>query len=286
MEFPSILPLLSLQSLQTLELYEVIVMRPNEDDPPIWEVEGSHRYAHNLDPTAHAISTLALKESYIETSELCSLITSMRGLKRFDYEHVQHDLSFPEDEDVVLDYQLLATTLAQHADTLAYLSLDDENRMYGHGVMQVVERLHALEELKVHLEILSTLASSSHSESDMDVFLSRFSSTELHTLHFGPGSLEPEFTSYCFGITIKDDNNNDLELRKGEREMATRFLRCLARRGVRRICTVSRHPSSTFLYEKYPEDFTKNMIESAGIEYVVRELTAEELAQGQTMSLL
>lgn len=273
MQLLSILPLLSLSSLRTLELSEVVEMRMDEDDLPIWEIEGSHRYAHNLDPASHALENLALKKSYIETSILCRLIMASEGLKSFTYEHIQNDLSYLEDEEVALDYHLLATTLAHQASTLIYLHLDDEANTYGHGIVQVVEQLPALEELDIYLSALLPFASGNYSSSDMIHFLSRCfptSSLRTVTIHCDAQTPEEWFAHYCLGFLTVETMDNDAVGPPTREAQATEFLRCLARRGVERLCAIKRDNPLNFPYEKYHADLTRKIIESAGMEYVVR----------------
>jgi hypothetical protein len=121
----NMVPLLTIPTLRTLELTQVVVMRREGYRVFQWSIWPVDRL---LAEKASNLETLTLKESYIDLEFLVPIIRGIKALQSFTYEHIPNDLA--DDAAQVgrpdsINADSLASCLALQRSSLGYLRIRD-----------------------------------------------------------------------------------------------------------------------------------------------------------------
>ena len=117
----NIIPLLTITSLTTLSLTQVVVMRREGYRVFQWSVWPVERLLANGSNLSH----LTLRESYIELEDLIPIFRNIKALKSFTYEHVPNDLV----DERAMVYQINSSAFMRcwklQSESLEYLRIRD-----------------------------------------------------------------------------------------------------------------------------------------------------------------
>ncbi|KAH7374314.1 hypothetical protein BKA66DRAFT_572273 [Pyrenochaeta sp. MPI-SDFR-AT-0127] len=114
----NIVPVITLPSLQTLELTQVLHMRQEPGRTFLWDEEPVASVKSIL-AAGSSLEHFILRESHIDTSSLLPFFQAFRALKSFTYEHCFDYLSTVA--HLKLDYQALTQCLRLQRASLEYL---------------------------------------------------------------------------------------------------------------------------------------------------------------------
>lgn len=145
----NVVPLLTVPTLRTLELAQVVVMRREGwriFQWKVWEVE------RVLPPGTSSLETLALRESYVELESLLPVLHGIKTLKSFTYEHFPNDLSDDSVRADELDRMALSRCLETQRASLEHLRVRDTSPFNASSVASIfsacrftLSRLHTLD---------------------------------------------------------------------------------------------------------------------------------------------
>lgn len=128
----NVVPLLTIPSLRTLELTQVVVMRREGYRVFQWAVWPVDRLLPAVEPGERGaregcvsnLETLVLRESYIDLEYLLPVLRGIKGLKSFTYEHTPNDLADSAHGDHV-NKNAIAQICRIHRKSLTYLRIRD-----------------------------------------------------------------------------------------------------------------------------------------------------------------
>ncbi|KZM23567.1 uncharacterized protein EKO05_0011272 [Ascochyta rabiei] len=124
-------PLLTIPSLRTLELTQVIVMRREGYRVFQWSLWPVARLLPDRDPIAETgsnLETLALRESDIDLAHLLPILRGIKALKSFTYEHHPNDLAVQTDTAVHGEHankDAVSRICEMHCASLTHLRIRD-----------------------------------------------------------------------------------------------------------------------------------------------------------------
>lgn len=136
MRIENIVPLLTIDTLRSLELTQVIVMRTERDRGFQWEEWPLDRV---LTARSSWLEHLCLRESYIEPETLAPIMQGIKALRSFTYEHVRNDLT---DESEGTPHFTIAThpCLSYHAHSLETVRIREPSEIWFFRVGMLLDR--------------------------------------------------------------------------------------------------------------------------------------------------
>ncbi|CAO2651665.1 Nn.00g042350.m01.CDS01 [Neocucurbitaria sp. VM-36] len=152
----NIVPLLTLPSLRSLDLTQVIMMHYNPDRQFQWDQSPDQAVACKL-AAGSSLEHLTLRESNINTKPLIPLFKTFRALKSFSYEHADDDLAEMED-NADIDFASLATCLEHQVTSLEHFGLESQEALCHQGILRIANIIHRMPLLRTmelsHIDVL------------------------------------------------------------------------------------------------------------------------------------
>lgn len=136
MRIENIVPLLTIDTLRTLELTQVTVMRREGDRVfqwATWPVDGV------LPARSSRLEHLCLRESYIEPETLAPIMQGIKALRSFTYEHVRNDLI--DESEWIPNFAIASQPcLSYHAHSLEAVRIRESSETWFFRVAMLLDR--------------------------------------------------------------------------------------------------------------------------------------------------
>jgi hypothetical protein len=136
MRIENIVPLLTIDTLRTLELTQVTVMRREGDRVFQWATWPVNSV---LSARSSRLEHLCLRESYIESSTLAPIMQGIQALRSFTYEHVRNDL-IDESEWIPNFAKATQPCLSYHAHSLEAVRIRESAETWFFAVAMFLDR--------------------------------------------------------------------------------------------------------------------------------------------------
>jgi hypothetical protein len=250
----NIIPLLAMPSLRDLELWKVAILRQALGEVFPWDQPDRHI----LEEASSGLKRLALRQSYIDSDLLLPLLSAIRALESFTYEHQYVNLNYPSNQTRVVDFPSLAAALSKHGSTLETLRIHKPSTLFLNDLILLLAGTPVLKHLDVKMCAYSDgiVSFSGHSESDVEEHIIRLWPTTLQTLKVDFG--------FDQGISL-------LFLQFSiQKWFIESFARVLKRRGFKQICFVYGDAIGDYVKEW---EMLRHGFEDAGIEFLLEKQT-------------
>ena len=136
MRIENIIPLLTIDTLRTLELTQVTVMRREGYRVFQWALWPEDQV---LPPRSSRLEHLCLRDSYVEAETLAPIMQGIKALRSFTYEHVPNDLT--DEYEGFLDFTTDShPCLSYHAHSLESVHIREQTEIWFFKIGMLLDR--------------------------------------------------------------------------------------------------------------------------------------------------